>query len=111
MANNPRHKENLKPFKKGDDPRRNLKGAPKLPDLKKILAESLSDEKDGKNQLEQAIEKLRKMALSGNLKAMQLLLEYAYGKPMQYIESSSTIAFESQVDKLFPPLDEVLSDD
>ena len=31
---------NLKPFKRGHDPRRNLKGPPKLPDLREALAKA-----------------------------------------------------------------------
>jgi hypothetical protein len=61
----------------------NPKGRPKLPDLNEALAKYLSEEKEGKTALEAVLMKLRQMATAGNLKAAEMLLDRAYGKPKQ----------------------------
>lgn len=59
----------------------NRKGRPrKLPELEIILAEVLSQEKNGKTAAEQVIEALRKKAIAGDARAIELLLNRAYGK-------------------------------
>jgi hypothetical protein len=58
-------------------------GRPKLPDLNEALAKYLSEEKEGKTALEAVLMKLRQMATAGNLKAAEMLLDRAYGKPKQ----------------------------
>lgn len=84
--------ENLKPFQKGDDPRRNLKGRPKLPDLREVMAEILGEEKDGKTALQTIVSKLQELAAKGNIKAAEVLLARGYGIPKQQIEHSGEIA-------------------
>ncbi len=81
-------KENLKPFVKGEDPRRNKNGAPKLPDLSLIMAEVLGEEKEGKTAAQAIIMKLRAMAAQGNLKAAEILFNRGYGLPKQNIQLS-----------------------
>jgi len=68
-------------FKKGQSG--NPKGRPKLPDIKDVLAQYLADEKDGVNALEAMILRLRQMAVGGDLKAMEMLMDRANGKPKQ----------------------------
>ena len=75
--------ENLKPFKKGKDPRRNMKGAPKLPDLKEKIAEMLNEEKSGITGLEAIIKALLAKAAKGDTRAAQELLDRYYGKSVQ----------------------------
>lgn len=78
--------ENLKPFKKGDDPRRNLAGRPKLPDLSDLLEEEV-----GEKGCREVISALLKQAKKGNVKAIQEILDRTYGKTKQVIEQSGTL--------------------
>ena len=72
---------NLRPFKKGD-PRINRNGAPpKWRELKELI-ELLTTEKDR----DEVLAKLLSLAKSGNLKAIEILLDRMYGKPNQKIE-------------------------
>ena len=84
-SNNP---QNLKPFKKGVDTRRNTKGAPKkIPNLDAYLAEIL-ESNDG---LKKILESMKKQAINGNTRAADLLLDRAYGKAKQIIENEVTV--------------------
>lgn len=79
--------ENLKPFKKGQSG--NPAGRPrKLPGLDEMLADVMGDEKDGVSAAEVILRKLRQMAISGNLRAAEILLERSYGKVKQPVEHS-----------------------
>jgi len=72
--------EDGKPFTK-NDPRINREGRPKkLPELEVIIAEVLSKEKDGKTAVQQVIEALEAKAKKGDARAIELLLNRAYGK-------------------------------
>jgi hypothetical protein len=81
--------ENLKPFKKGDDPRRNMKGAPKLPDLEEAMRAVLGEEKEGKTALVAILAALRAKAAKGDIRAAELLLNRGYGLPKQKVQLSS----------------------
>jgi len=75
---------NLKPFVKGNDPRRNLKGAPPvLPELKEALRAILSEQVKGKTKLEIVLRSLQKRASNGDVRAIQELLDRFYGKTKQ----------------------------
>lgn len=90
MANNPKHKENLKPFKKGDDERRNLEGRPKkLPELEKMLRDILGAEEDENSEAYQVLKSLVKEAKNGNTRAAEILLDRAYGKVKQTADVTS----------------------
>jgi hypothetical protein len=80
--------ENIIPhkFKKGQSG--NPKGRPKLPNLKEAMAKVLAEEKDGMVALDAVLLKLRQMAMKGNPKAIEMLLDRGYGKPNQKTESS-----------------------
>ena len=72
-------------FKKGQSG--NPKGRPrKLPDLDHLLAEVLGDEKDGRTATEAILMKLRSMAVSGNIRAAEVLLDRAHGKAKQSMD-------------------------
>lgn len=72
-------------FKKGRSG--NPKGRPrKLPDLDHLLAEVLGDEKDGRTATEAILMKLRSMAVSGNIRAAEVLLDRAHGKAKQQMD-------------------------
>lgn len=89
MANNPKHKDNLKPFKKGEDKRRENNGRPKkIPAIDELLADILSEEKDGLSAARLVIIALVKKAKSGDVRAAEVLFDRAYGKVKQPIENS-----------------------
>jgi hypothetical protein len=81
--------KNLKPFKPGHDERRNLKGRPKLPDIREAMARLLSDEKDGAAALDTMLAALRIKAESGDVRAAEVLLDRAYGKSQQTMDITS----------------------
>ena len=78
-----------KPFTK-DDSRINRAGRPKLPDIKAILEEVLGETKDGMTAAEALMKKLRSMGAAGNIKAIEMLLDRAYGKPKQTVDTNIT---------------------
>lgn len=57
-----------------------------MPEVEEVMTEIMADEKDGVTATEAVFRKLRAMALQGNMRAMELLLAYAYGKPKQRTE-------------------------
>ena len=78
---------NNKPFPKGTTG--NPNGRPKkLPELDKLLADVLGEEKDGLTAAEAILKKLRQMATGGNLRAAEILLDRGYGKPRQSVDST-----------------------
>jgi len=82
--------ENIEPhkFKKGQTG--NPNGRPKkLPELDKLLADVLGEEKDGVTAAEAILKKLRQMATSGNLRAAEILLDRGYGKAKQPIDHTT----------------------
>lgn len=54
------------------------------------MADVLGAEKDGKTAAEAILSKLRQMALKGNVKAAEMLLDRGYGKPKQIIDATVT---------------------
>lgn len=70
-------------FKKGQSG--NPKGRPKMPDLKAVIANALSEEKDGKSALEAIISSMRGKAARGDVRAAEFLLDRGYGKATQDI--------------------------
>ena len=95
MANNPNNLKNLKPFKKGKDERRNLKGAPrKLPELDVLLANLLGDEKNGMTAATAILQAMFAKALKGDVRAAELLMDRAYGKAKQTIDGEIKMPME-----------------
>jgi hypothetical protein len=90
-AGNPKHMDNLKPFKKGEDSRRNMNGAPKkIPNLDVHIAELLDGENGDSEGLIKLLAAMLKEAKDGNTRAAELLLDRAYGKSKQIIEANIT---------------------
>jgi len=91
----------LKPFKKGNDPRRNITGKNAvLPELKEAMALLLSTTTADKTNLEKLLNSLYLKALKGSEKAAELILKYAYGDPKQAIDITSAgekINFNPQI--------------
>jgi hypothetical protein len=72
-------------WKKGESG--NPAGRPKkIPELNKLLADVLGQEKNGQTAAEKIIDKLRQEAEKGNIRAAELLLKYTYGAPVQRLE-------------------------
>lgn len=91
-----------KPFPKGVSG--NPKGRPKkLPELDKLLADILGEEKDGITAADAILRKLRAMAAQGNIRAIELLLDRAYGKAKQTVDMEVTQRM-TIVDDI-PPID------
>lgn len=81
--------KNLKPFKPGHDERRNLKGRPKLPDIREAMARLLGDQKDGAVALDTVLAALRMKAEAGDVRAAEVLLDRAFGKSPQTVDVTS----------------------
>lgn len=70
----------------------NPNGRPKkLPELDKLLADVLGEEKDGVSAADAILRKLRAMAASGNIRAAEILLDRAYGKAKQNVSMDVTM--------------------
>ena len=81
---------NNKPFKKGQSG--NPNGRPrKIPELDKLLADVLGEEKDGLTAAEAILKALRLKATKGDVRAAEVLLDRAYGKASQKIENTINI--------------------
>ena len=75
-------------FKKGQSG--NLKGRPKMPDLKDVIESEV-----GEAGIKKIVAKLRLMAQKGNVKASEILLDRAYGKAKESIEVSDVTPIKS----------------
>lgn len=70
----------------------NKKGAPKkLPELDVLLADILGEEKDGVTAASAILKALRKKAASGDVRAIEVMLDRAYGKAKQSLDISGNI--------------------
>lgn len=90
MAVNPKSLENLKKarrFQKGNKGG----GRKKLPDIDGLLTKVLSEEKDGITAAEAILLRQRQLALSGDQRAAEYLMNRAYGSPQQKIDHTGEI--------------------
>lgn len=75
---------------KGHDPRRNIKGRPPvLPSIDKLLAEVLGDESSGIPAAKILLNALYRKALDGDVRAVEALLDRAYGKAKASMDVTS----------------------
>jgi len=81
--------ENIVPHQYKPGQTGNPNGRPRMPDIKEALIKILNDEKDGWTALEAILAALRKKALKGDVRAAQELLDRAYGKSTQIIETTT----------------------
>jgi hypothetical protein len=78
-------------FKKGQTG--NPNGRPrKLPELDKLLADVLGEEKDGLTAAEAILKALRAKATKGDVRASEILLDRAYGKSKQTIDNNVNVS-------------------
>ena len=76
-------------WKKGESG--NPGGRPKkLPELSKLMADILGDEKNGLTTAERILKAIEAKALRGDIKAAEMLLDRGYGKPKQTQETNIT---------------------
>ena len=61
----------------------------KLPELNKLMADILGDEKNGLTTAERILKAIEAKALKGDIKAAEMLLDRGYGKPAQAIIGGS----------------------
>jgi hypothetical protein len=71
-------------FKKGQSG--NPKGRPPIRDIKVVLQDLLSQEKNGTQLIDGLMSVVVNKALKGDLKAVDMLLSYSYGKATQRTE-------------------------
>jgi hypothetical protein len=86
--------KNLKPFKKGEDERRNTLGRPKLTRLTEALREQLAEAMPGASESTIAEEIARVLileALSGNVQAIREIADRCEGKPKQSIDMDVSV--------------------
>lgn len=76
-----------KPFPKGVSG--NPRGRPKLPDIREAMARLLGDESDGAVALDRVLKALRTKAMSGDVRAAEVLLDRAFGKAQQTMDVTS----------------------
>lgn len=75
-------------FKKGESG--NPNGRPKkLPELDKLLADVLGEEKDGITAAEAILKALRAKATKGDIRAAEVLLDRGWGKAKQSMDITS----------------------
>lgn len=87
-----RKEDNLKPFVKGEDPRRNLKGRPRrLPPIDEMLSDILGSEEDTDSEAHAVLRALLMKAKKGDTKAAEILLDRAYGKAKQVVDNNVTV--------------------
>jgi len=101
--------ENLKPFKPGNDDRRNLKGAPKkIPSLDILLADVLGDiNNEGIEVAKEIILALVNKAKKGDIRAIEIILDRAYGKANQKLTLEGGVNFRIPAPIIYntaPPL-------
>ena len=100
MAVTKKQLANLIPPVKGEI--RNPYGAPKkLPELNKLLADILGEEKDGITAAEAILKVLRAKASRGDIRAAEILMDRAYGKARQQTDITVNDARKATAD-LFP---------
>lgn len=83
-------------FKKGQTG--NPNGRPKkIPKLTDLVNEVLGEEKEGITAMQAILSSLRAKAARGDIRAAEILLAYAYGKPKQTQDITQDIVFNKPI--------------
>lgn len=78
-------------FKKGQSG--NPNGRPKkIPELQELVNDVLGEEKEGITAVKAIVATLRAKATKGDIRAAEILLAYAYGKPKQTTDANVTLS-------------------
>lgn len=96
---------NSKPFLPGVSG--NPNGRPKkLPSLDALMEKVMGEEKDGVSAMEAILKALRLKAAKGDVRAAEIVLNRAYGKPKEFVDVTTNgkdvnagIIVQSQADK------------
>jgi len=100
MANKLDNLKKAVPFTK-NDPRINKDGRPKkLPEIDALMAIVMGEDKDGITAAEAILKALRAKASKGDIRAAEVLLDRAYGKARQTIDSEISITENKAFAKL-----------
>lgn len=76
----------------------NPKGRPrKLPELNKLLADVLGEEKDGLTAAEAILKALRLKATKGDVRAAEVLMDRAYGKAKETMEVNGELRHSAPI--------------
>ena len=76
----------------------NPKGRPrKLPELNKLLADVLGEEKDGLTAAEAILKALRLKAIKGDVRAAEVLMDRAYGKAKETMEVNGELRHSAPI--------------
>lgn len=75
-----------------DDIRINRLGRPKKMNLERLLRKVLMERVNDETALKGILTKLRDMAMNGDIRAAELLLDRAFGKPKQTVEATRPLA-------------------
>ena len=70
---------------------------PKLPQIDVLLADILGEEKDGKTAAQAILAALRAKAAKGDIRAAEVLLDRAYGKPKQKLDIDAELRAETPI--------------
>ena len=103
-AEKPKRKHGGKPFAKGNDPRKNLSGRPKLgltlsAKYRDALLEAESEARGGEyTKLDALIDVLMEKALEGDQRAIEYLQERGFGKVPDRLELSKDESEKTQLD-------------
>lgn len=85
----------------------NPNGRPKkIPDLDKLLAEVLGEEKNGLTAAQAILKALLYKASKGDVRAAEVLLDRAYGKPKQQTDMNVTGSIPFVLERTINEVDE-----
>lgn len=80
----------------------NRKGRPrKLPELEELIVELLG-ERGSESQMREILKTLIELAVGGNIRAAEMILTRAYGKPKETVEITSNDGGISDAPKIIP---------
>lgn len=94
MANPKGNPQNLTPFKKGNQAAKGHGRPPILPDLNKLLAKVLGEEKQDMTAAEAILKALLSKATKGDVRAAEVLLERGWGKVTQQMKVTGVMGIK-----------------
>lgn len=86
MANPKGNPQNLTPFKKGNQAAKGHGRPPILPDLNKLLAKVLGEEKQDMTAAEAILKALLSRATKGDVRAAEILMDRGWGKTITQVD-------------------------